>query len=293
VTSDLYVSTGAFTASSLGEILRTCRDHGIDRVELSSGLQHAPDFLAPVHATPELAYLVHNYFPPPAEPFVLNLASTDSSTLARSHAMAREAIDLAAQLGAPFYSVHSGFALNLTPALLGNPAGQAAAAAHQHVSRDDAYAIFLRSVSQLADHARSRSIRLLVENNVLSPIYLAKHGANPLLLCDADEILRFFRDLSDDSVGLLLDVGHAKVSATALGFAPADFLIRVAPHIGAWHLSDNDGIADQNRPLDETAWFFPHLREHAPVPIVLEIYRLTPGQLREQLALVQGALTPK
>ena len=113
----IYVSTGAFKTKNLSQILVICIRNEIHNLELSSGTDFAEGILEAVryyHIKP-LNYLVHNYFPPHKEPFVLNLASTSKIDSKRSLDHCRAAIDLATELGAPFYSVHAGAAMNAKP----------------------------------------------------------------------------------------------------------------------------------------------------------------------------------
>lgn len=287
----VYLSTGAFRCQSLGEIVEFSLEHGIDHIELSSGVSYRPNLLEPVRATNgTIHYLVHNYFPPPEDPFVLNLAASDTQILRRSRDLCQIAIDLTAKLGAPFYSVHSGFAFQLSPNLLGDPSAQAHLPNSRYVSYDVAYSIFVESVTILTEYARSKGVRLLIENNVVSPLYLAKHGNNALLMASADEIIRLIQDVNDPNLGVLVDVGHLKVTATALGFQREQFVEIVAPYIGAFHLSDNDGYTDQNLPFDETTWFCPLLRESCEVPIVIEAYELSWQQMQRQYEVLYAVL---
>ena len=289
---DIYISTAAFGGTSLVEIFTRCEVAQITHLELSSGARLEADWRDSVHAARKrgMRLLVHNYFPPPADPFVLNLAATDPAIRDRSLAFCRASIDLAAEVGAPFYSVHSGFALNLTPEMLGHPEVQAAAADRIAIPREEARTTFLTSVRALVEYARRAGVRLLVENNVLSSRYRERQPGNPLLLCDADEVLWLMREVADATLGLLFDTGHAKVSAVTLGFEARDFLNAVAPHIGAWHVSENDGLTDQNAPCREDSWFLPALREYRDAPVVLEVGRLKPAEILEQTALLLRAL---
>lgn len=285
---DVYLSCGAFQTRDLGAIVATCRDAGLTHLELSSGVAWAADLLAPVRAAPAITYLVHNYFPTPERPFVLNLAAADADGLAASLELGRRAIALAAELGAPFYSVHAGFAVSLRPEDLGRPDAQARIGADRMVPRDQALATFAASVRTLADFGAARGVRLLLENNVVAPRLFRAKGRNPLLLCDADEVLSFFGALGHPNVGLLVDVGHAKVSASALGFDPISFVDRVAPLIEAFHLSDNDGQEDQNLPFAADAWFAPLVRRFPRATLVIEAYRLDVATMRAQIALARG-----
>ncbi len=284
-----FLSSGAFQTRSLPDIVTFSVEQGLDHVELSSGVKHDPEQLASVYATTgqPMRYLVHNYFPAPEKSFVLNLASSDNQVMQQSVDHCQRAIALAAELGAPFYSVHSGFAVHLTPEILGDPDAQSRLGQTAYMTYEDAYQRFFESVKQLINEAKTQGIRLLIENNVVSPLYLDKHGHNPFLMATADEIVEFMNAINDPTLGLLVDVGHANVSATALKFDRHEFLETVAPYIGGFHLSDNDGQTDQNLPFNKNAWFCPFLQQfqqQTPVPIVIEAYRLSLDQMRSQYA---------
>lgn len=290
--AEVYLSTGAFRSKVLSEIIQQCLEHGISRLELSSGLEYRPDLLVPVRATAgrQIKYLIHNYFPVPEKPFVLNLAASVDDILQTSIDFCRNAIDLAAELGAPFYSVHSGFALNLTPELLGKPQAQSRIPVAEYTPYATAYAIFAESVASLAKYAASRGIKLLIENNVVSPRYLEGHGTNGLLMATSAEIVQFMRDLNDPNLGLLVDTGHVNVTASALGFERERFIESVSPYICAFHVSSNDGQIDQNLPVDGSDWFCPLLRDFSHLPFVVEAYSLNWEQIAMQLRTLDELL---
>ncbi len=265
--SGIYVSTGAFSKEwLLVQMAEACEAMGAG-LELSSGMPWSPTLEWEIEslAARKSPVLVHNYFPPPREPFVLNLAAANRQTLERSRQHVRTAIDLSARLGAPFYSVHSGFAIELKAEHLGNPEEQAQMKA---IPYEYACADFQVSLRGLAAYGRGQRVRLLIENNVLAREQTG--GPSPLLMTEPGEIAQFLRKLEDASIGLLLDAGHAKVTANALGIEPASYFEELAPWIGALHLSDNDGIRDTNRPFGEDAWFAKYCT--GDVPVVIESY---------------------
>ncbi len=259
---------------------------GITHIELSSGVSPAPDLLSSVRSYKDrLEFLVHNYFPPPASSFVLNLAALDDDTLQRSRQHCRSAIDLAAELSCPFYSVHSGFALRIRPEMLGQPDAQSIAPLDPY---EKAYAVFVQSVQELCKHCDERGIDFVIENNVLAPKLAQTGRANSLLMSRAEEVVRLMNDVSHPRLGLLVDTGHVKVSATALGFTPESFIRDTADFIRAFHLSDNNGLADQNRTFDRDAWFAPALKDFPSSTIVVEAYKLTAQQMRSSLDLAES-----
>lgn len=286
MSSGCYFSSGCFQTRDLEEVVAQALAHGLG-IELSSGLS-APDTLDPVFAAlGRIPFLVHNYFPAPDTPFVLNLASTDPEIRRLSMALCQRAIDLCAKLKAPFYSVHAGFALNLRPEDLGQPERQAALPAGRAVPRQAAYRSFLATVQELACYASARGVGLLVENNVVARENLAADGSSALLLGGPEELAQFCREVGDPGVGLLLDTGHTKVSAATLGIAPERYFAELGPFLKCLHLSDNDGERDTNAPFTDAAWFAPFLKAAASLPMVIEVYRITPGQMLQLAAAVE------
>jgi len=287
----LYLSTGAFAEPDLPAMLAECATLGAG-LEFTANLAPAPDWPARIAAarSPAVPLLVHNYFPPPAAPFVLNLAATDPAIRNASLALARAAIDLTAAIAAPFYSVHSGFAMNLSADQLGRPETQAALAIDHLIDRDTALTTFRESVRELSRFATDRGVTLLLENNVVTATQAAAGRADTLLLTSPRECRQFLDDLADPTVGLLLDVAHARVAATALGFDPAAFFTVCAPHIRGLHLSDNDGQRDSNQPFTADAWFAPALRDLRDCPMVIEVYRLDQNARAAQLTTLRTLL---
>jgi len=284
-----YLSSGAFKTSNLANLLEQASACGIERIELSSGVRHAPNLLETVkeHAD-RFDFLVHNYFPPPADPFVLNLGAVDEVTRNRSIEHCRHAIDLSHRLGAGFYSVHSGFAMRIKPEELGRPDAQRRAMTQSSPRYAEAYERFVSSVLELCQYADKKDMDFVIENNVLAPALVKPGHDRPLLMVEADEINRLFSDVDHRRLGLLVDTGHTKVSATALSFSPQEFVESVAPHIRAFHLSDNDGREDQNLTFDEDAWFAPFLSQFPDTTTVIEAYRLEPDEMFRQLEIVDA-----
>ncbi len=286
----LWFSSGAFLSRNTEEVLAEAEASGVQGIELSSGMAYSDNMLDGVfqaHDAGRQRFMVHNYFPTPAEPFVLNVGALDKESLEKTKALARTALKLAHELNAPFYSIHAGFAARLKPELLGKPDQQAAVLTAADINRVDSYEVMIETVRELADFAATMGLELLVENNVISPVYLEKMPLNPLLLTEGDEIDRFFADVKRANVGLLLDVAHAKVSATALGFSPESFVDKVGEHVRCLHLSDNNGRTDSNQPFTEHAWFVPMIKDFSHCEIVIEAYRLQPETMASQLDLLQ------
>ena len=284
----IFVSTGAFGCKSVVEILELCSKTRLCGVELSSGAIYQDEMyslLKEASATTKQNFLIHNYFPPSLEPFVLNLASGNDKILDLSRRHCRKAIDMAVELDAPFYSVHSGFCVHAEPEHLGQELAEL-----ERFSKKDAGDIFIDSLKSLADYGAVKGVDLLIENNVVAPFNLI-NGENELLLgVTSDELLGILSAIGRDNVGLLLDVAHLKVSANALEFCPESFIRDLGGTIKAVHLSDNDGYKDTNDQITENSWFWEPLFKYVSTEVVwiLEAYNLSLELIGEQVSLISA-----
>lgn len=194
-------------------------------------------------------WLVHNYFPAPTQPFVLNLASQNPTTLLRSREFCVQAIGLCSGLGVPFYSVHCGFLAEFESETLGHKLSYTGLCDYE-----PSYATFVSSLQMLLQEAKAAGIRLLIEPNVVAPLNLIDGRNRLLMMAEPHEFSRLLADLPDERLGVLLDLGHLKVTSATLGFSINDFIDVVAPLVGALHLHDNDGTKDQHQPVRADSW---------------------------------------
>lgn len=277
----VYASTACVSAErDLWETLAAYRQAGIRAVELGATRLDDSSRLSDRLRELPLDLAVHNYFPPPRDPFVLNLASPDAEIRRRSLDLARAAIDLCSAVDAPFYSVHAGFAVDPvgwsgTSFAFPDPGAGAVDAATERFS--DAYA-------QLVAIGDAAGVAVLVENNVCTP---ELHGK--LLLQTADEFLDLIERVPETR--LLVDTGHLNVSARTLGFDPADFVAAIGGAVGAWHLHANDGVSDSHRPARPDWWALPllDLPELASTPVVVEARFRTDAELAAYVKTLRTA----
>ena len=276
-THSVFVSTACLPGvQPITSRISLYRSHGLNAIELGAGVSIDKDSLSQV-AGMGCQFLVHNYFPPPSEPFVLNLASGDDSIRKRSLDLISEALALTARLGAPFYSVHAGFITDPTSF------GTTSFVFPMPASPDEpqfAMDRFTTALEIAVDRAQHLGVQLLVENNVCSHELRGK-----LLLDTADEFLTLFHILPSPYLGILLDTGHLNVTAHTLDFDRMSFVDEVTPYIRAFHVHDNDGIADTHQPVQPGSWVFDVLRrpEFAGLPIVVEARFETVADLRRHV----------
>jgi len=282
--NDIYLSTSIDASRSLPDIVALAARQGADGIELGPTQPVSIEAFREVRLTirQNPRFLIHNYFPHPAEAFVLNLASEDPDVLRKTLVHCRQAIDLCVEVGSPCYSVHAGFAFHANPGDLGKPLlhlrkWPLARAGEQ----------FEESLRCLCRYGQERRVRILIENNVLAPFNLVD-GRNEMLLgVTAQDLLDIVAKVGMSNLGLLIDVGHLKVSSGLLGFSTNSFLDAVAPFVEAFHLSDNDGVKDDNRAFWGDAWFLKHLVEFPTASLVIEVCGAGESEVGRMISLLR------
>jgi sugar phosphate isomerase/epimerase len=277
----IYISTGGESSNSGYESAQNYLSQGFKAVELSGGIYDKNQLKNLKKLLPNLSLQVHNYFPPPEDPFVLNLASNDQVIFKKSISHIRKAIDFAIELGRPIYSFHAGFLFDPIYSQLGKPI-------HKQTinNRAKTLEVFINRVKDLAEEYRESGVILLIENNVLSKRNFINFNCNPFLLVDSSEC-NYFMENMPENVKLLIDVAHLKVSSKTLNFCPENMLKECEKWTYAYHLSENDGITDSNSPVLYDSWFWPHIRKDLDF-YVLEIYNTSEDELKKQVELVSN-----
>lgn len=280
INMELAVSTIAFKGQSPEEILRIGKEEGLF-LEFSTGFPPESDPIAHYRSYPHRK-MPHNYFPPPEDPFVLNLASADEGVRKRSIEHCKQGLRLTAEADGPFFAAHAGFCLDPKPEELGEPFDIPA-----DIPREEYMDRFLDSIQKILTTAKQEGIPFLIENNVLAPFNLPEDGTNPLLCCDPKELLRVREAIGEEEhFGLLLDTAHFKVSAHTLDF-PLNEVNSLKPFIKGVHHSDNDGKADSNEKLSPDYWFLPYLHTFKELVHVLEVEGISLEEVREELELLR------
>ena len=279
----IYISTGGFRGKNAAVVSEGLLRAGIESIELS-GCEYSATLMADLRAlSPDIRFQIHNYFPPPPEPFVLNLGSLDTVVGQRSVAHVEQALEWCVALGADRYSFHAGFLLDPKVDELGKRIPS-----RTLFDRNDCIKVFVNRVIRLTEIADRLGISLMIENNVLSAKNAHEFSVNPLLMCDPQECQEIMNMLPG-SVKQLVDVAHLKVSANSLNFEPSTMFEVCHERIAGYHLSDNNGLEDSNQAFEENAWFWPHLKKDVGYYTV-EVYGCTPQQLLKQADLVKSKL---
>ena len=284
----LYVSTGCLKSRPLEVFLEECADKNIRNIELSSGVSYETGIIQIIEKQRrQFNFLIHNYFPPPQNSFVLNLAAADESCLIRSLELCKNAITLCAELGAPFYSVHAGFRAAIEPESLGKSLKY-----DEIIPYDRAFTTFVNSIKSLLAYARNQKVGLLVEPNVVAGFNIINGRNELLLICGAEEIVHLAECVDDPAFGILLDTGHLNVTAHVLGFDRKAFVETTAPYVRAYHIHDNDGYTDAHRSVKPDSWIFDILPKSVleKLPVVIEAKFDNMDDLKKHVRWLKGYL---
>jgi sugar phosphate isomerase/epimerase len=277
---DIYISSLAFNSQSIEEVIQVALERRW-AVEFTSSFPFRED-LADVYTQASIKRMVHNYFPPPAVPFVLNLASGNEVIRTKSIQHCVQALKLCKATKAPFYAAHAGFCIDPDVNELGREI-----VTNVSIDRCASIETFVESLEIILTTASKLAIPFLMENNVLISKNLTSEGINPLLCCDADEIIQLIKKVASPFFGFLLDTAHLKVSCATLGLDMDKQVLALEGFVRAIHHSDNDGQIDSNQPFGEDYWFFKHFQKFKNLIHVIESKNLGLRSIVDQINLLQ------
>lgn len=237
----IYVSSACVKATKIKDAIELLHKEGFSNIELSGGTvpyDQMLDDLLDLKAKFKLNYLCHNYFPPPKEAFVLNLASLDREIASKSLAHCFKAIDLSKKLGAKRLGVHAGFLINIPLNQIGKKIDQAPLFDEQ-----SAYQQFEKNLAELIDYA-GEEVKIYIENNVISNDNFKRFNQkDPFFFTSAENLIKIDSKLNFE---ILLDVAHLKVSCQSLNLNFKNQLSDLFNKTDYIHISDNNGLSDLN-----------------------------------------------
>lgn len=241
----IYISSSCIKSENILEVLEIFHNRGIKNIELSGGTKFyngLEEKLIDYVNKKRINVRLHNYFPPPKEDFVINLASLNKEIHEKSLIHCIKAINLSKKLGADRFSVHAGFLLDpgVKEIGIGN-----------NLVKKKLYDFNL-GIKKMIDSLQilyqeaGRNFKIYVENNVISQANYLKYENNPFLLTTSQDYKMF---KSKIKLNLLLDIAHLKVSSNSLkknfNFE-LEYLFNQTDYI---HLSGNNSLEDSNKSL--------------------------------------------
>ncbi|OCL27623.1 hypothetical protein U472_03470 [Orenia metallireducens] len=243
---------------------------GIINIELSGGADFYEGIesdILDLNDKYNLNFILHNYFPPQKEDFVLNIASEDENNLKKSIDFVKKNINLASKFKSRLYTFHAGYAkkLNVTSKGYFKPdPGK--------IDWQKTYNTFYKSLDEILYFATKKGVRIGIEN-----LFPFNEQENYSIMCTIREIEEMlFRYKDNKYLGLLIDFGHLNVAAHYMGFdrdKALDYLIaEYRDRIFEIHISDNGGSKDEHLPISENGWQIKLIERYElfDKPIVIE-----------------------
>jgi sugar phosphate isomerase/epimerase len=277
----IYLSTGGFQKLTPQSVIHKYNKIGIKSIELSGGKYvHSQKVIKFLKERHNINFALHNYFPVPKKKFVINLGSFEKKIFKKTFLNIKKSIDISSKLKSKYFSFHAGFIFDPNTKDLGKKFNDV-----RLQDRKKTINLFLTRVNLLAKEAKKKNVKILIENNVITIENFIKFKQDPLLLTHPDEIIKFFKKCDKD-VGLLLDVGHLKVSAKTLGFNLLKAHEMLKPYIKGYHLSDNNGLRDSNKEFTTKSWFYNKLKKNVKY-ISIEVYTKNIKKLKSLQNLIR------
>lgn len=240
----IFVSSACSSKKIITQAIEELYSQGFTNIELSGGTRYYENLhrdLIELKKTYDLNFLLHNYFPPPRKDFVLNLASLNYLISRKSIEFCKKSIDISRDLDATKVSFHAGFMIDF-------PASQIGKNIHaiKRYDRDLSFTQLINNCNILLDYAKD-DLDIYLENNVYSRTNAQNFGMIcPFFLTNYEDFMEIH---NSSSVNLLLDVAHLKVSSNTLGYSFENQLGKMLKISDYIHISENNGVQDENRPL--------------------------------------------
>lgn len=279
----IFISSYCIKNRNTKEACRMLYNNNIKNIELSSGTYQRGIKRFLFENKNKYKFQIHNYFPVPKKPFVFNLASKNKIIQKKSLLLAFEAINLANKIKSPFYSFHAGFLYDPDVNEIGKKINNI-----EPIKREIAKKIFIKNIKILSKHAKKKSVRLLIENNVENYDVFKKIKKSTVLMAHPKEIISIMKAMPEN-VFLLMDVAHLKVSSKTLKFSKEKAMIDLKKWILGYHFSDNNGLIDNNKNFTNKSWFWPFIKKKLNY-YSLETYNNSIFKLKKNIEICRNKL---
>jgi len=286
----IYISSSCVKHNKINDSIQNLVDNGFINIELSGGTEYYDGFeddLLRLQNKYNLNYICHNYFPPPKEHFVLNLASLDDKIYNDTLEHLKSSIILSSKLGAKKFAFHAGFFIDIKVSEIGKKITK-----ENLYDKDKAIQRFCDGYAILKKLADSLDIKLYIENNVFSKTnYETYSGENFFMLTNSKEYEELKKQID---FNILLDVAHLKVSSNIFNLnfeKELKYLINETYYV---HISDNDALHDINNKLEKNSSLVKLLKQQnlKDKDFTLEIYDDL-GSIKETYRILEGVINDR
>lgn len=281
----IYLSTGHFQGNNFYKTALLYKKNNITNIEFSGG-RFTNNIRIKLKKLKEknISFIFHNYFPVPKKPFIINLASSDKNIQKLSINHFKKVINLSYLFKVKYVSMHAGFKVNfLKNTFKINNINEV-----NIIKNDEAVKNFLNSIKIISKYAKKKNIQILIENNVLNKKNYSLFKSNPFLFSESKSINKIMKKLPKN-VGLILDTGHLKVTCRTLKLNLLKEYKKIFKHIKAYHLSDNNGLADTNNLFTAKAWWFKKFNKKLDY-YTIEVYDDDLLKLKKQVSIIENKI---
>ncbi|WP_320035326.1 TIM barrel protein [Halarcobacter sp.] len=236
----IYVSSSCVKHKKIKNSVEELAQNGFKNIELSGGTEYYDSFendLLELKEKYDLNFICHNYFPPPKEHFVLNLASLNDEIYQKSFNHLLKSINLSKRLGAQKFGFHAGFFINIKVKDIGKKISK-----ENIFDKDKAIKRFCDSYKKLEKN--TNNLNLYIENNVFSYTNYKTFNKENIFMLTSLNDYEELKSLID--FNLLLDIAHLKVSTRTLELNFEFELKKLLQSSDYIHISDNDSLHDLN-----------------------------------------------
>lgn len=241
----IYVSSSCVKHKKIKDSVEELSKNGFQNIELSGGTEYYDGFEDDLFELKEkynLNYICHNYFPPPKEHFVLNLASLNEEIYQKTFEHLGCSVELSKRLGAKKFGFHAGFFVDIRVNEIGKKISK-----DNLFDKESSIQRFCDGFNELQEIAGD--LKLYVENNVFSSTNAQTYeNENLFMLTNSME----YKELKEMiNFNLLLDVAHLKVTTKTLRLNLEEELSSMINQSDYVHISDNDALHDLNYKLQK------------------------------------------
>lgn len=276
----IYVSTACLSEKNLKQNLKLFNKLNVKNIELTGNILYEKNYkkiLQNYKFKHKFNFLIHNYFPIPKKPFMLNLGTENSYLNKKSVDNCLKSIEICNELKLKKFSVHAPFLVNFKTSEAGKKIKE-----RKISSKSKILKIFKKNFNLLKKYV-DYDLKLYVENNVLSKEnFLNFNKQNPLMLTS-------FKDYDDmrQEVNFmpLLDTGHLKVSCKTLKLDFTKEFKNFAKYTDFIQVSDNNSLSDQNKKIKYGSLIYKLLKtlKNKKITYSIEVY----GKMKDFLDTIK------
>jgi sugar phosphate isomerase/epimerase len=242
---------------------------GFSNIELGAGHKYSSD-IKPVFGF-DFNYTVHVVFPPPKEPFMLNIAS-DTEIFQRTIKTAKETLDWSRKLDAIYQGIHIGTAADfLADETTISPM----------ISKEKQFSNMVEALSQICDKAEEVDVPIAVEN---LPCY-----KDFITYFTSEEVNRLLKEVGSKKLGLLMDLNHLQLTKEFYEFDMKKYIGTLLDKVLGFHVSEaRDG--DGHFFLDSTDYFSRFGLSKSALKrrvVCLEVHKLDEAGAKSQMEILQ------